>query len=337
MSESQLHNSPSTLHGKRVLVTGAGGFIGSHLAEHLATLGCNVTAFVHYRSRNPKAWLANSKASIKFVAGDIRDSLAVREAAQGCDVIFHLAALIGIPYSYKAPDSYVGTNISGTLNVLQAARELQTPRVVVTSTSEVYGSALTVPIREVHPLQAQSPYSATKIAADHLAESYYKSFGLPVIIARPFNTFGPRQSARAIIPTVLSQLLAGEEKIRVGALSPTRDMNYVANTVEGFVACAVANERCNGETYNFGSGTEHSIAELIEMMMRVTNTHAEVLCDEARIRPQKSEVERLVSDSTKAKSELGWSAGVPLEEGLQKTAEWIQRHLHEFQVGEYSV
>lgn len=330
-------SNATSLSGKQVLVTGAGGFIGSHLAEHLATLGCNVRAFVHYRSRNSKGWLQNTIHNIEFVAGDIRDPLIVQEAAQDCEVIFHLAALIGIPYSYKAPDSYVGTNISGTLNILQAARELQTPRVIVTSTSEVYGSALTVPIREDHPLQAQSPYSATKIAADHLAESYYNSFNLPVIIARPFNTFGPRQSARAIIPTVLSQLLAGKNEIRVGALSPTRDMNYVSNTAEAFVACALAPEHCNGQTYNFGSGTEFSIAELIEMMKRVTNSTAVVQCDEARIRPEKSEVERLVSNSTKALNDLGWRTRVPLEEGLQKTAEWIQRHLDEFNVSEYTV
>lgn len=325
------------LEGKRVLVTGAGGFIGSHLCEHLAELGCNVRAFVHYRSRSPRGWLQGCKLPMEFIAGDIRDALIVREAAQDCDVIFHLAALIGIPYSYKAPDSYVGTNITGTLNILQAARELQTPRVVVTSTSEVYGSALTVPITEAHPLQAQSPYSATKIAADHLAESYFRSFNLPVIIARPFNTFGPRQSARAIIPTVLSQLLSGVQQVRVGAISPTRDMNYVSNTAEGFVACALASLSCNGQTYNLGSGREDSIGELIGMMMRVTGRQAEILCDEARIRPDKSEVERLVADSTKAKRDLGWKPRVPLVEGLEQTAKWVAEHLHEFNVSEYSV
>ncbi|MDX1973887.1 MAG: SDR family NAD(P)-dependent oxidoreductase [Candidatus Sumerlaeia bacterium] len=327
----------SSLQGRRVLVTGAGGFIGSHLVEHLVEEGAMVRAFVHYRSRQPRGWLHGASLPVEFVAGDIRDSLSVREAMRDCEVVFHLAALIGIPYSYVAPDSYVGTNITGTLNVLQGARELGTPRVIVTSTSEVYGTALQVPIPESHPLQAQSPYSATKIAADHLAESYYRSFNLPVVIARPFNTFGPRQSARAVIPTVLAQLLSGARQIKVGALSPTRDMNYVRNTTSGFLACALANSQCHGRTYNFGSGRDESIGELIGRMMRITGTQAEIVCEEKRLRPEKSEVERLVADARRARNELGWAASISLDQGLEQTAQWIAEHLDEYTVNEYTV
>ncbi len=333
--------TPSPIQGKTILVTGAGGFIGSHLAEELARQGARVRAFVHYNARGSHGWLDETpveiKANIDVIAGDIADFHRVREAVDGVDAVLHLAALIGIPYSYHAPASYVSTNINGTLNVLQAARECETPRVMTTSTSETYGTALSVPIGENHPLQAQSPYSATKIAADKLAESYFRSFELPVIIVRPFNTFGPRQSARAVIPTVITQLMAGVKEIRVGALTPTRDMNFVANTVDGMIAAISAPDEALGEVINLGSGREISIGDLIQLIMQVAGWDAEVMSDESRLRPQASEVERLLADAAKAKRLLGWEPRVSLEQGLEHTIEWISEHLDQYRVGEYSV
>ncbi|MFZ4764495.1 MAG: SDR family NAD(P)-dependent oxidoreductase, partial [Roseimicrobium sp.] len=298
---------------KNVLVTGAGGFIGSHLTERLTKLGARTRALVRYNSRDSRGWLENSpqQAEVKFFSGDIRDAAYVREAMEGVDVVFHLAALIAIPYSYHAPASYVETNITGTLNVLQAARELATPRVLVTSTSEVYGTALEVPIRESHPLQGQSPYAATKIAADKLTESYHLSFALPVVTVRPFNTFGPRQSARAVIPAIISQVMAGRE-LKLGNLTPTRDLNYVANTVDGYLAAAVS-EKAVGQVINFGSGREISIGELALLVMRVIGREVTIQQDTQRLRPEKSEVQRLLADNSRAHDLLGWQPQVALE------------------------
>lgn len=323
--------------GSRVLVTGAGGFIGSHLAERLVALGARVTAFVRYTSSGRWGWLEDSpvKNDIEVVLGDVRDAWCVREAMRGHDVVFHLAALIGIPYSYQAPQSYLHTNVEGTLNVLQAARDLGTQRVVCTSTSEVYGSARYVPIDEQHPLQGQSPYSASKIGADKIAESYYLSFGLPVAIARPFNTYGPRQSARAIIPTLITQALAGSE-IRLGSLLPTRDFNFISDTVEGFIALA-ASERGIGEVVNFGTGVEVSIAELATLVGRLLGKELNLLAEEQRLRPEKSEVARLCANAAKARELLGWKPRSTLEDGLQCTIEWLQRNLREYRIGQYAV
>ncbi len=324
-------------NGCKVLVTGAGGFIGSHLVERLVILGARVTAFVRYTSTGRWGWLEDSPAKndIEVVLGDIRDSLSVREAMHGRDVVFHLAALIGIPYSYHAPQSYLHTNLEGTLNVLQAARELGTRRVVCTSTSEVYGTALYVPIDEKHPLQGQSPYSATKIGADKLAESYYLSFGLPVAIARPFNTYGPRQSARAVIPTLITQALTGSE-IRLGSLLPTRDFNFVEDTVEGFIATA-GSERAIGQAINFGTGVEISIADLAIMVGGLLGKELNLVAEEQRVRPSNSEVVRLCADAAKARELLGWSPRFPLQEGLQRTIEWVRRNLQEYRTGLYAI
>lgn len=287
---------------KKVLVTGADGFIGSHLTENLLEKGYDVKAFVYYNSFNNWGWLdtfpKEKLDQIEIFAGDIRDPNGVREAMKGVDEVFHLAALIAIPFSYHSPDSYVDTNIKGTLNVLQAARELDTSRILVTSTSEVYGTAQYVPIDEKHPFQGQSPYSATKIGADRLAESFYRSFNLPVSIVRPFNTFGPRQSARAVIPTIISQLLAGKDKIELGALTPTRDFNYVKDTAAGFIAIAEA-DKTIGEEINIATQREISIGDLAKEIIAQINSDAEIVCDEKRLRPEKSEVNRLLGDNTK--------------------------------------
>lgn len=287
---------------KKVLVTGADGFIGSHLTENLLEKGYEVKAFVYYNSFNDWGWLdtfpKEKLDQIEIFAGDIRDSNGVREAMKGVDEVFHLAALIAIPFSYHSPDSYVDTNIKGTLNVLQAARELDTSRILVTSTSEVYGTAQYVPIDEKHPFQGQSPYSATKIGADRLAESFYRSFNLPVSIVRPFNTFGPRQSARAVIPTIISQLLAGKDKIELGALTPTRDFNYVKDTAAGFIAIAES-DKTIGEEINIATQREISIGDLAKEIIAQINSDAEIVCDEKRLRPEKSEVNRLLGDNTK--------------------------------------
>ncbi len=315
------------LKDKQVLVTGAGGFIGSHLTEMLLQRGCRVRALVHYNSKNSWGWLDNPErradANLEIVAGDVRDAYGVMAAMKGCDVVFHLAALIGIPFSYHSPDTYVDTNIRGTLNVLQAARQLATQRVVVTSTSEVYGTARYVPIDENHPFQGQSPYSATKIGADRLAESFYRSFDVPVVIARPFNTYGPRQSARAIIPTLITQLLAGRKRIQVGSLDPTRDFNFVLDTAAGFIALA-SSDRAVGQEVNIATGEEHSIRQMAEMLVKEIDPEAALVGDEVRVRPAASEVMRLCGANAKIASLTGWRPAHTLRQGLQATVEWFR-------------
>lgn len=315
---------------RTVLITGADGFIGSHLTEALVRQGYRVRAFVLYNSFNSLGWLDHCASDVKgkfeVFSGDIRDPHGVKEAMKGCDAVLHLAALIAIPYSYHSPDTYVDTNVKGTLNVLQAARELGVTRVVHTSTSEVYGTARFVPITEEHPLQGQSPYSATKIAADHLAYSFYASFGLPVVIARPFNTYGPRQSARAVIPTIITQIANGRRQIRLGAVSPTRDFNFVQDTVAGFIA-ALKSDQGLGEAVNFGSNFEISIGDTVQMIAEVMNTQIEIVTDEGRLRPEKSEVERLWADNAKAERLFGWRPSYGGREGfkrgLAETAAWF--------------
>lgn len=323
--------------GKRVLVTGAGGFIGSHLTEHLVQVGANVRAFVHYNALGGWGWLDESPVSneMDIVAGDIGDRDSVQRAVQGMEVVFHLAALIAIPYSYHAPASYVRTNINGTLNVLQAAQTLGVERVVHTSTSEVYGTALYVPIDEKHPLQGQSPYSATKIGADKLAEAFYRSFGVPVVTVRPFNTFGPRQSARAVIPTIITQCLTGDT-VRLGSLTPRRDLNYVTNTVRGFLLAASA-PAAVGQTINLGSGREVSIGELVTLIERLVGRSVTVVCDDQRVRPEKSEVDLLLADNTQAQTLLNWAPTVSLEEGLAETVSWLNVHLERYRPGVYAI
>jgi dTDP-glucose 4,6-dehydratase len=318
------------LKGKKILVTGADGFIGSHLTEELVRQGHNVKAFVFYNSFNSWGWLDGTEPQIKkqleVYAGDVRDPHGVKTAMQDCDVVLHLAALIAIPYSYHSPDTYVDTNIKGTLNILQAARELEIEKVVHTSTSEVYGTARFVPITEEHPLQGQSPYSATKIGADQLAMSFYQSFSMPVAIVRPFNTYGPRQSARAIIPTVITQIAAGKREIKLGALYPTRDFNYVADTVRGFLAVAQA-DAAVGEVINIGSNYEVSIGETVNLIAQVMEANIEIVAEQARLRPAKSEVERLWADNGKAKKMLGWEPAYGgregLKRGLMETVQWF--------------
>jgi NAD dependent epimerase/dehydratase len=315
------------LKGKRVLVTGADGFIGSHLVQALLAAGCDVRAFVFYNSFNSRGWLdtlpAESQRSLEVFAGDVRDPHGVRTAMERCDVVFHLAALIAIPFSYHSPDSYVDTNVRGTLNVMQAARQLGTTRVLVTSTSEVYGTAQYVPIDEKHPYQGQSPYSATKIGADRLAESFYRSFDTPVVIVRPFNTYGPRQSARAVIPTIITQLLTGATELRLGSVSPTRDFTYVRDTVRGFVALAEA-DAAVGEEVNIATGQEHSIGDIAKLLIRELNPAARVVADEERVRPDKSEVQRLVGSNAKLVRLTKWRAEYDLEAGLGETIKWFR-------------
>ena len=314
----------------KLLVTGADGFIGSHLTEELVRRGHEVKAFVLYNSFNSWGWLDRCASEVQgrfeVFAGDIRDPHGVKQAMQGCEAVLHLAALIAIPYSYHSPDTYVDTNVKGTLNVLQAARELGLGRVVHTSTSEVYGTAQFVPITEAHPLQGQSPYSATKIAADQLAYSFYTSFNLPVIVARPFNTYGPRQSARAVIPTIITQIANGQRQIKLGAVSPTRDFNYVKDTVAGFIAALEAKQG-DGEVVNFGSNYEISIGDTAQLIAEAMNTEIEIITDEVRLRPEKSEVNRLWADNTKAKQLLGWAPAYGDREGfkrgLAETAQWF--------------
>lgn len=323
--------------GKRVLVTGAGGFIGSHLTEKLVELGANVRAFVHYDALGTWGWLDESsvQAEMEIVSGDICDRDSVRQAMKGRESIFHLAALIAIPYSYHAPLSYVRTNIEGTLNVLQAARELDVERVVHTSTSEVYGTAKYVPIDEAHPLQGQSPYSASKIGADKLAESFHLSFGLPVVTVRPFNTFGPRQSARAVIPTIITQCIT-INRIRLGSLHPTRDLNYVTNTVNGFLAAA-ASPNIEGLTVNIGSGREIKIGDLAQLIAQLLGKKVAIESNEERVRPEKSEVERLVANNKLAYECLGWEPVVTLEDGLRQTITWVENNLHRYRPERYTV
>lgn len=318
------------LAGKKILVTGADGFIGSHLTEELLKRGHDVRAFVLYNSFNSWGWLDNVapdvQDSLTVFSGDIRDPHGVKKAMAGCDVVLHLAALIAIPYSYHSPDTYVETNVKGTLNVVQAARELGVQKVVHTSTSEVYGTAKFVPITEEHPLQGQSPYSASKIGADQMAMSFYTSFNTPVSIIRPFNTYGPRQSARAIIPTVITQIANGARTLKLGSLHPTRDFNFVADTVRGFIAVAES-DRSVGEVINVGSNYEISIEETVRLIAEIMDAEVEVTTDDVRLRPEKSEVERLWADNTKAREVAGWeplySGKGGLRRGLAETAAWF--------------
>jgi len=314
---------------QKVLVTGAGGFIGSHLVERLAALGADVRTFVRYNSRGDTGLLsmlpAETLAGIEVTAGDLRDQDAVRKAMQGVDIVFHLGALIAIPYSYLHPAEVIDTNIQGTLNILLAARDHGTAKVIHTSTSEVYGSALRVPIDEDHPLQGQSPYSASKIGADKIAESFYCAYDLPVVTVRPFNTYGPRQSARAVIPTIISQALTRDE-LHIGALDTRRDFTYVADTVSGFIKAAEANH-VHGEVFNLGTGTDVTIQEIIDTVFAITGKSLPIIQDPARMRPEKSEVLRLLSDNRKARQAIGWEPEVDFKTGLQRTVEWIEEHL----------
>ena len=334
------------LTGKKVLVTGADGFIGSHLTEHLVELGVDVRAFVYYNSFNSWGWLdeadAEVKRSLDVFAGDIRDPHGVRTAMNGCDVVLHLAALIAIPYSYHSPDAYVDTNIKGTLNVMQAARELGVERVVHTSTSEVYGTARFVPITEAHPLQAQSPYSASKIGADQIATSFFLSFRTPVVLIRPFNTYGPRQSARAVIPTIITQIASGARQIKLGAMHPTRDFNFVRDTVRGFVAVAEC-DAALGQVINIGSNYEISVGDTARLIATQMGREVEFQSDEQRLRPSGSEVERLWADNTLARELAGWTpeyAGPEgLKRGLTETIEWFGRsdNLRRYKTGAYNI
>jgi NAD dependent epimerase/dehydratase len=324
----------------KVLVTGAEGFIGSHLTERLLDEGHDVRAFILYNSWGDRGWIdtfpRDKAEAVEVFAGDVRDPNGVREAMSGVDAVFHLAALIAIPYSNQSPDAYVDTNIKGTLNVLQAARLLGTERVLVTSTSEVYGTARYVPIDEAHPFQGQSPYSATKIGADRLAESFCRSFDLPVTIVRPFNTYGPRQSARAVIPTVITQLLAGKREIKLGALSPTRDFCYVKDTVEGFLA--IAKERaCVGEEINIATGSEISIGDIAAELIAQIEPSASIVCDEERLRPAGSEVERLLGSNEKIRRLTGWTPGYSLQEGLAQTIEFLRGNMERYKPDIYNI
>jgi NAD dependent epimerase/dehydratase len=329
-----------------ILVTGADGFIGSHLVESLVRAGHHVKAFVIYNSFNSWGWLDNCSEDVKgnfeVIQGDIRDFYCVKDAMRGCDAVLHLAALIAIPYSYRSPQSYIDTNITGTLNVLQAAKDLGIGRLIHTSTSEVYGSAKFVPITEEHPLQGQSPYSASKIAADQMAYSFYASFGLPVVIARPFNTYGPRQSARAVIPTIISQIANGNKSIKLGAVSPTRDFNYVQDTVDGFIA-VLNSSKGVGEAVNFGSNFEISIGETASLIADLMNVEIEILTDEVRLRPENSEVDRLWASNLKAQQLFGWRptyAGRDgFRSGLSKTVDWFlkEQNLKAYKYGQYNI
>jgi len=314
------------LTNKKILVTGADGFIGSHLVEALLNEGCNIKAFVFYNSFNSWGWLdtlpKEKLNSIEIIAGDIRDPNGVRTALKDIDIVFHLAALIAIPFSYHSPDSYVDTNVKGTLNVLQACRDYDVERVIVTSTSEVYGTAQYVPINETHPLQAQSPYSASKIGADKIAESFFRSFEMPVVIARPFNAYGPRQSARAIIPTIITQLLSGNEDIRLGSLHPTRDFNYVRDICNGLILLSKFDEAI-GKEVNIGSNTEISIGTLADMLIKLLNAKVKIVTEDLRKRPDKSEVERLACDNSLIKEITSWEPETLLKDGLLETIEWF--------------
>lgn len=312
--------------GKRVLVTGADGFIGSHLVEMLVGNGAQVRALAQYNSFNNWGWLedVNCRDRLEIVTGDIRDPHFVRGLVDGMEIVFHLAALIAIPYSYVAPESYVATNVTGTLNLLQAARDAGVARFIHTSTSEVYGTAQYVPIDEKHPLQAQSPYSATKIAADAIAYSYFAAFAFPVTIVRPFNTFGPRQSARAVIPTIITQILAGRREIRLGSLHPTRDFNYVEDTCRGFLVLADC-QAAVGQTINVGSNSEISIGDVASLIQELLGTQIAIVTDDARVRPERSEVDRLWCDNSRIAALSGFRPKVPLKQGLAQTIEWLRR------------
>lgn len=328
------------MKNKNVLVTGADGFIGSHLTEELVKEGYKVRAFAYYNSFNNWGWLdilpKEILKEIDVFTGDIRDIGGVKEAMRGIDTVYHLAALIAIPFSYHSPDAYVDTNIKGTLNVLQTARDFKTSRVLVTSTSEVYGTAKYVPIDENHPYQGQSPYSATKIGADRIAESFYRSFDLPVTIVRPFNTYGPRQSSRAVIPTIITQLLAGKEEIKLGSLTPTRDFNYVKDTVQGFISIAKT-DNAIGEEINIANGKEISIGELAEEMISQINPKAKIICEEERLRPEKSEVNRLLGSNEKIKKMTGWEPKYSLAEGLKETIAFLRDNLDKYKPDIYNL
>ena len=325
---------------KKVLVTGSEGFIGSHLVERLVELGADVRAFVLYNSFNNWGWIdsfeKNIKDSIEVYTGDVREAYNVRRAMENVDAVFHLAALIAIPYSYHSPEAYVSTNAMGTLNVLQAAREKGVSKFVHTSTSEVYGTALYVPIDEKHPLQGQSPYSATKISADMLAESFYRSFNLPVAVCRPFNTYGPRQSARAVIPTIISQIAAGAKKIKLGSLDPVRDLTFVKDTVEGFITVA-ENDSSTGNVINIGSGSGVTIGNLAKTIIRLMGAPVSIACDKKRVRPKNSEVMRLICGNKKAIQMFGWKPEFSLQQGLKKTINFVQNHMDYYKPNLYNL
>ena len=325
---------------EKILVTGADGFIGSHLTEELVKQGFDVKAFSLYNSFNTWGWLdtlpQDIMENVEVFTGDVRDPNGVREAMKGTDPVFHLAALIAIPFSHHSPDAYVDTNIKGTLNVLQAAKQLDLDKVLITSTSEVYGTAQYVPIDESHPYQGQSPYSATKIGADRLAESFYRSFGLPVAIVRPFNTYGPRQSARAVIPTIITQLLAGKEEIRLGSLTPTRDFNFVKDTAQGFIEI-YRSDKTVGEEINIATQNEISIGELAEELIKQINPQAKIVCDEERLRPEKSEVNRLLGSNEKIKMLTDWEPRFTFEEGLAQTIDFFRDNLEKYKVDIYNI
>ena len=325
--DHRIPRSKMDLANQKILVTGSDGFIGSHLVEGLLDKGCQVRAFVLYSSFNSWGWLdtfpKDKLEKIEMFAGDIRDPYGVRNAMRGIDTVFHLAALIAIPFSYHSPDTYVDTNVKGTLNVLQAARDADCRRVLITSTSEVYGTAQYVPIDERHPFQGQSPYSATKIGADRIAESFYRSFNTPVTIVRPFNTYGPRQSARAVIPTIITQLLAGAKEIKLGGINPTRDFNYVKDTVNGFIAIAET-DTAVGEEINIASQQEIAIGQLAREIISQINPEARIVADDIRLRPEKSEVERLLGSNEKIRKLTGWRPEYTLQQGLRETIEWFK-------------
>ncbi|RLV01565.1 NAD-dependent dehydratase [Streptomyces griseocarneus] len=332
-------DTQSSWQGRTVLVTGAEGFIGSTLVDLLVARGARVRVLVHYKPYAERGHLARHfgpGSPVEVLAGDVRDAGRVMDAVAGCDTVFHLAALIGIPYSYASPEAYVQTNVAGTENVAAACRRHGVRRMVHTSTSEVYGTARTVPIREDHPLQPQSPYSASKIGADMLALSYAHSFELPVTVVRPFNTYGPRQSARAVIPTILAQLHSGAEEIRLGSTTPTRDFTYVTDTAEGFLAVAEC-DRALGQVVNLGTGREISIGDLAESLIRASGRTARVVIDETRLRPAGSEVERLLSDNSRAREWAGWTPKVSLTEGLARTSDWVRDNLRCFAPDRYQV
>ncbi|WP_026672368.1 NAD-dependent 4,6-dehydratase LegB [Alkalihalobacterium bogoriense] len=324
----------------KVLVTGADGFIGSHLTEQLVKQGKQVRAFVYYNSFNSWGWLETVPKEImnevEVFTGDIRDPNGVKTSLKDMEEVYHLAALIAIPFSYHSPDTYVDTNIKGTLNVLQAAREFNTKRVLITSTSEVYGTAQYVPIDEKHPYQGQSPYSATKIGADRLAESFYRSFDMPITIVRPFNTYGPRQSARAVIPTIITQLLSGKEEIELGSLTPTRDFNYVKDTADGFIEISKAQQTI-GEEINIATQEEISIGQLAEELIKQINPNAAIVCDEQRLRPENSEVNRLLGSNTKIKKMTNWKPSYTFEQGIAETIEFFKQNLDKYKSDIYNI
>lgn len=330
------------LRDKKVLVTGADGFIGSHLVEKLLEEGCQVTAFVYYNSFNSWGWLdtlpKETLQKITVITGDIRDPHGVKNAMKGIEVVFHLAALIAIPYSYHSPDTYIDTNVKGTLNIVQAARELGTERVLVTSTSEVYGTAMYVPIDEKHPRQGQSPYSATKIGADAMADSFYRSFNVPISIVRPFNTYGPRQSARAVIPTIITQLLNGKTDIKLGSLHPTRDLLFVKDTAKGFIEIAKS-DKTIGHEVNIAMQEEITIGDLAQNIINQINPDAKIITDEIRLRPEKSEVERLFGSNQKIKELTNWQPHYTLESGIAETIQWFSNkaNLSQYKADIYNI